>query len=88
MSATQAAGPVPSALLSRFIESHPRLFVLTGAGCSTESGIPDYRDAEGNWKRSARPMTLQAFMGDERARRHYWARSLLGWPRFGIGSPQ
>jgi NAD-dependent SIR2 family protein deacetylase len=34
-----------------FIEDHQRLFVLTGAGCSTNSGIPDYRDADGNWKR-------------------------------------
>ncbi|HEY7929731.1 MAG TPA: NAD-dependent protein deacetylase [Steroidobacteraceae bacterium] len=87
MSATQAAGPVPSALLSRFIESHPRLFVLTGAGCSTESGIPDYRDAEGNWKRSAQPMTLQAFMGDAGARAHYWARSLVGWPQVCAARP-
>lgn len=87
MSAPQAAAPMPSALLSRFVESHPRLFVLTGAGCSTESGIPDYRDAEGNWKHSTQPMTLQAFMGDERARRHYWARSLVGWPRVSAARP-
>jgi NAD-dependent SIR2 family protein deacetylase len=87
MHAPVAQGPVPSTLLIRFIESHPRLFVLTGAGCSTESGIPDYRDAEGNWKRTARPMTLQSFMGDEGARRRYWARSLLGWPRFGAARP-
>lgn len=87
MRAPYAEGPVPSALLIQFIESHPRLFVLTGAGCSTESGIPDYRDAQGNWKRAARPMTLQTFMGDELARRRYWARSLLGWPRFGTARP-
>ena len=37
--------------LARFVERHPRLFVLTGAGLSTGSGIPDYRDAQGNWKR-------------------------------------
>lgn len=78
---------MPSALLIRFIESHARLFVLTGAGCSTESGIPDYRDAEGNWKRSARPMTLQAFMGEAAARRRYWARSCLGWPRISAAQP-
>ncbi|HTT05939.1 MAG TPA: NAD-dependent protein deacetylase [Steroidobacteraceae bacterium] len=87
MDLPRAAGPIPSVLLSRFIDSYPRLFVLTGAGCSTESGIPDYRDAEGNWKRSAQPMTLQAFMGDERARRHYWARSLVGWPRLAAARP-
>jgi NAD-dependent SIR2 family protein deacetylase len=87
MRARVAQGPVPSPLLVQFIAMHPRLFVLTGAGCSTESGIPDYRDAEGNWKRSARPMTLQAFMGDACARGRYWARSLLGWQRFGAARP-
>src|SRR5579871_3982909 len=81
------AAPVANPLLSRFIESHPRLFLLTGAGCSTASGIPDYRDAEGNWKRSARPMTLQSFMGDEQARRRYWARSLIGWSRIATAKP-
>jgi NAD-dependent SIR2 family protein deacetylase len=36
--------------LKAFVEDHQRLFVLTGAGCSTNSGIPDYRDADGSWK--------------------------------------
>ena len=57
---------------------HPRLFVLTSAGCSTDSGIPDYRDAEGDWKR-APPVMFQPFMGDLAVRRRYWARSLIGW---------
>jgi NAD-dependent SIR2 family protein deacetylase len=70
-----------SAQLQGFIDRHRRIFVLTGAGCSTNSGIPDYRDAEGQWKR-AQPMTFQAFMGSEAARRRYWARSLIGWRRF------
>ncbi len=48
--------------LTDFIDRHRRLFVLTGAGCSTGSGIPDYRDGEGQWKR-AQPVTYQAFMG-------------------------
>jgi len=69
--------------LADFVRRHPRLFVLTGAGCSTESGIPAYRDAQGNWKRPA-PITLQAFMGDEAARRRYWARSLIGWRTIGL----
>src|SRR5580693_3352147 len=64
--------------LQNFIDRHERLFILTGAGCSTPSGIPDYRDAEGQWKR-AQPVTYQAFMGDEKTRRRYWARSLIGW---------
>jgi NAD-dependent SIR2 family protein deacetylase len=64
--------------LQHFLDRHERLFILTGAGCSTRSGIPDYRDAEGHWKR-AQPVTYQAFMGDEKTRRRYWARSLIGW---------
>ncbi len=64
--------------LQDFIDRHQRLFVLTGAGCSTPSGIPDYRDADGQWKRT-QPVTYQAFMGEEKTRRRYWARSLIGW---------
>ena len=70
--------------LQTFIEEHARLFVLTGAGCSTDSGIPDYRDADGQWKRKP-PVTFQAFMGDPAARQRYWARSLIGWRSFGPG---
>jgi NAD-dependent SIR2 family protein deacetylase len=77
---------MPSSILQEFIDKHQRLFVLTGAGCSTNSGIPDYRDADGNWKR-VQPVTLQAFMGEEATRRRYWARSLLGWRRFGRAVP-
>jgi hypothetical protein len=63
--------------LPDFVDRHRRLFVLTGAGCSTSSGIPDYRDADGQWKR-AQPVTYQAFMGEEKTRLRYWARSLVG----------
>ncbi|WP_372017301.1 NAD-dependent protein deacetylase [Pseudoxanthomonas sp. 10H] len=70
-----------AAALHDFLHRHRRVFVLTGAGCSTSSGIPDYRDADGGWKR-AQPVTLQAFTADAATRRRYWARSLLGWPRF------
>jgi len=64
-----------------------RVFVLTGAGCSTGSGIPDYRGADGQWKRSSRPVMLQAFLGDEAARARYWARSFVGWPTIGSARP-
>ena len=64
--------------LRDFIDRHPRLFVLTGAGCSTDSGIPDYRDADGEWKRG-RPVMLQDFVAHEHWRKRYWARSLVGW---------
>jgi NAD-dependent SIR2 family protein deacetylase len=83
----RAGGPSAFESLQEFVARHRRLFVLTGAGCSTGSGIPDYRDANGEWKRVARPVTLQAFLGDERARKHYWARSLVGWKRMGAARP-
>ncbi|HEY6895369.1 MAG TPA: NAD-dependent protein deacetylase, partial [Rhodanobacteraceae bacterium] len=76
----------PATALANFIEAHPRLFVLTGAGCSTGSGIPDYRDRDGGWKRRP-PVTFQAFTGDAKTRRRYWARSLVGWRRFGRARP-
>ena len=72
--------------LEDFISAHRRLFVLTGAGCSTGSGIPDYRDEQGAWKRTP-PVTYQAFVGDRITRRRYWARSLVGWPRIAQAQP-
>ncbi|OOG46805.1 NAD-dependent protein deacetylase [Rhodanobacter sp. C01] len=72
--------------LSEFVAAHRRLFVLTGAGCSTDSGIPDYRDVKGGWKRP-QPVTYQAFVGELATRQRYWARSLIGWRRFGRAQP-
>ncbi|MFF5503388.1 NAD-dependent protein deacetylase [Streptomyces roseolus] len=62
------------------------VLVLSGAGISTESGIPDYRGEGGSLSRHT-PMTYQEFTGDARARRRYWARSHLGWRTFGRARP-
>jgi NAD-dependent SIR2 family protein deacetylase len=72
--------------LLEFIDKNPRLFVLTGAGCSTDSGIPDYRDSDGQWKRQ-KPIEFQPFLRDAAARRRYWARSMIGWRSFGSARP-
>ncbi|BDC27806.1 NAD-dependent deacetylase [Bordetella parapertussis] len=72
--------------LRGFLGGSERLFVLTGAGCSTASGIPDYRDGQGQWKRKP-PIDFQAFMGGQPARARYWARSMVGWRHFGQARP-
>ena len=72
--------------LREFLDRHEKLFVLTGAGCSTGSGIPDYRDADGEWKRG-KPIMLQDFLASHRARQHYWARSLIGFRRMRAARP-
>jgi NAD-dependent SIR2 family protein deacetylase len=62
------------------------VLVLSGAGISTESGIPDYRGEGGSLSRHT-PMTYQDFIGGSAARRRYWARSHLGWRTFGRALP-
>lgn len=72
--------------LTKFVQSHPKLCVLTGAGISTASGIPDYRDETGQWKRPA-PVQYQEFRNSNKTRQRYWARSLVGWPWFKNAQP-
>jgi NAD-dependent SIR2 family protein deacetylase len=77
---------LPVSPLLGFIERHPHLCVLTGAGVSTGSGIPDYRDEQGEWKR-ARPVEFRPFMTRPDVRQRYWARSMLGWPIIAQAKP-
>ncbi len=72
--------------LARLVEGRG-VVVLSGAGLSTESGIPDYRGESGAALRRAAPMTYQAFVGDPQARRRYWARSHVGWHRISAAEP-
>lgn len=72
--------------LDAFIRDHPRLFVLTGAGVSTGSGIPGYRDNEARWQRK-QPVTHQEFVRSDAVRRRYWARSMVGWPVIANAAP-
>ena len=63
-----------------------RAVVLSGAGISTDSGIPDYRRADGT-RRNPDPMRHCEFTGSAEARQRYWARSAVGWPRFRAAQP-
>ncbi len=72
--------------MTDFVRPRRRLFVLSGAGCSTASGIPDYRDGEGRWKQRM-PVTHQAFVSSEQVRQRYWWRSMIGWQRFSQAMP-
>ena len=72
--------------LAAFMASHRHVLVLTGAGISTASGIPDYRDANGV-RRGKAPMEGPAFRSSEAMRRRYWARSMIGWPKLAGTAP-
>ncbi len=74
------------AALASIIEDG-NVVVLSGAGLSTESGIPDYRGRSGAAVRRREPMTHDMFVGDPTARRRYWARSHLGWPLLSQAAP-
>jgi NAD-dependent SIR2 family protein deacetylase len=68
-----------AAELAHFLARHPKALVLTGAGLSTASGIPDYRDREGV-RRGRQPIQGPEFRRSQAVQRRYWARSMIGWP--------
>lgn len=78
--------PDPLTLLAEFIDRHPDLLVLTGAGISTASGIPDYRDKDGV-PRGKAPVQGPQFRKLDAVRRRYWARSMIGYPTLSRAAP-
>lgn len=92
MATFSSAFPSPDASAASGVEELARMLegrgivVLSGAGLSTESGIPDYRGVSGTLRHHT-PMTYQEFTGSEEGRRRYWARSHAGWRRIARADP-
>ena len=87
-----ATAPASDAAIDRLADLLQRArgstLILTGAGCSTESGVPDYRGPAGAYTTSNfKPMSHQQFMASPANRERYWARSFAGWPRFSTVQP-
>ncbi|RNF29049.1 NAD-dependent deacetylase [Massilia aurea] len=72
--------------MAAFLARHPRTLVLTGAGLSTASGIPDYRDRDGV-RRGRLPIQGPEFRRDVAVQQRYWARSMVGWPLLARARP-
>lgn len=72
--------------LADFLAKTGSVAVLSGAGVSTSSGIPDYRDRNGDWKH-AQPIQFPDFVKSPDSRKRYWARSYVGWQRFSGARP-
>ena len=77
--------PAAVGRLATALHDHPGTLVLTGAGMSTDSGIPDYRGRDGT--RRVMPMQHGEFCAGPENRRRYWARSFVGWQRFSRAEP-
>lgn len=75
------------AKLQSFIRKSTNLVCVTGAGLSTESGLPDYRSPNGSYSKGHKPVTIQEFGKSEASRKRFWARSFEGWMKFSNATP-
>jgi len=73
--------------LVEWLHSKRNVFCLTGAGLSTDSGIPDYRGHKGSYHVGHKPIIHQHFMESPHQRRRYWGRSMVGWKKFDTAEP-
>uniref|UniRef100_A0A0G4HR52 Deacetylase sirtuin-type domain-containing protein n=1 Tax=Chromera velia CCMP2878 TaxID=1169474 RepID=A0A0G4HR52_9ALVE len=73
--------------LERYLSNHSRIVVISGAGCSTESGLPDYRGPLGSYRKGHKPIKHDEFVKQEPARKRYWARSMMGYRAFSSARP-
>ena len=73
--------------LAKWLSSKSNVFCLTGAGLSTDSGIPDYRGHKGSYHVGHKPIIHQQFMDSPHQRRRYWGRSMVGWKLFDMAKP-
>ena len=73
--------------LADWLSSRNKVFCLTGAGLSTDSGIPDYRGHKGSYHVGHKPIIHQQFMDSAKQRQRYWSRSMVGWKKFDRAQP-
>ena len=73
--------------LIHWMSGKKNVLCLTGAGLSTESGIPDYRGNQGSYHKGHKPMIHDQFMRSTASRQRYWGRSMVGWRDFDVSQP-
>eukprot|EP00746_Dinoflagellata_sp_MGD_P137810 gnl/MRDRNA2_/MRDRNA2_71560_c0_seq1.p1 gnl/MRDRNA2_/MRDRNA2_71560_c0~~gnl/MRDRNA2_/MRDRNA2_71560_c0_seq1.p1 ORF type:complete len:327 (+),score=59.68 gnl/MRDRNA2_/MRDRNA2_71560_c0_seq1:138-1118(+) len=78
---------VAQELLVDFLSEKQNVVVITGAGMSTDSGIPDYRGVNGSYKKGHKPVLHSEFVNSAAARQRYWGRSIVGWAGFSAAQP-